>query len=59
MTDKNTEAAFPSSKMALTVSKGQSIMEKLGAVKPEIEQIIDIVVTDDQNRRVVRKIDRW
>lgn len=62
MAEKNTEAGLPSFhhlEMSSTDLRRDSTSDNLGALKTDIREIANIEVTDEQNRRVLRKIDRW
>lgn len=52
--EKNMEATS-----SLADKTNSAAFDNLGAVKTEIGEIVDLEVTDEQNRIVLRKIDRW
>lgn len=64
MTDKNLEAGVPPPSTLLYDLKKVSTSEKsdmLGAIpiQTELGEVANIEVTDEQNRRVLRKTDQW
>lgn len=56
--EKNMEEGSSPTNITHSEFKGD-FTEKLGPVKTEVGNIIGIEVTDEQNRKVLRKIDRW
>ncbi|OBT75783.1 hypothetical protein VF21_05577 [Pseudogymnoascus sp. 05NY08] len=61
MAEKNTEADLPGFRhleMSSADLKRDSTSDNLTALKTDIREIANIEVTDEQNRRVLRKIDR-
>jgi len=59
MMEKNMEASLSLADKTNSEFRRDSTSDNLGAVKTELGEIIGIDVTDEQNRRVLRKIDRW
>jgi hypothetical protein len=62
MAEKNTEADLPGFRhleMSSADLRRDSTSHNLATLKTDIRDIAIIEVTDEQNRRVLRKIDRW
>jgi hypothetical protein len=57
--EKNMEATLSLAGKTNSEFRSDSAFDNLGAVKTELGEIVDLEVTDEQNRRVLRKIDRW
>jgi hypothetical protein len=61
MAEKNIEASLPAChhlEMASSGLRRDSASDNLDALKTDIRDIANIEVTDEENRKVLRKIDR-
>lgn len=58
MAEKNVEAGFPAPRVSYSEFKNDSTSENQGGLQTVIGDLATIEVTDEQNRRVLRKIDR-
>jgi hypothetical protein len=59
MMEKNIEDGLSPANVTHSEFRRDSISVNFGAAKTEIGEIVGIEVTDEQNLRVLRKIDRW